>query len=123
MIENIDLDEFHEINYCNKTVRKLFTLRRCYLVCSLCCGTGKTDWISKVIKSERSYRSKKFERDPKAEILTLSRFSNKHKKEILIDVSSPVLTMAEERCEKCYGSGLNMVKSYELTKSRKIKYC
>ena len=57
-IRDINLSEFHEINYCNKTVEKSFDLGNCWLVCKKCGGTGVTDWVSNTMNKPTEMKFK-----------------------------------------------------------------
>lgn len=117
VIKDLSLDEFHEINYCNKTVKKYFTIYRCHLQCNRCNGSGTTDWISKVVKEKPLLDIKPFDRDPKGRILALQ-LPN-----CVIYASSPKLISSLEICSDCYGSGLNHVKQYKIIDEFFIENC
>jgi len=120
-IEDMDEEELHEINYCNKIVHKVFYLTNHFLFCASCGGAGKIDWINKITKREYKY-SCPFYRDPKGYVITLSSERSSNKGEV-IEVSNPKLVKGEEICPDCYGSGLNFVRNYHFLKKRIIEYC
>jgi len=112
-IYDITLDEFHEINYCNKTVYKPYSILGCRLVCNKCYGTGKTDWVKKIMTSQPKFLNPKFDRNPKEDILMLEiPFHNEY-----LYTSLPKLESTQEFCPKCHGSGLNHVRNYKVITS------
>ncbi len=119
LVEDITLSELHEINYCNKTVSKLFLLTGIHLPCAVCNGKGKVDWISKIIQKPQLMINKKFDRNNNGYIFTLTKSDQVG----TVYVSTPKLMRGEDLCDLCCGSGLNFVKDFKVFKKTIINYC
>lgn len=105
------------------------------LPCPRCGGDGKTDWVEKVMKKDKNIVPAPHKRDPYARILKflVPISKNPHVKQepqhdhpffvlgYILDyldkgithqfvyTTIPHLTMSEELCPTCYGSGLRMI--------------
>lgn len=115
LVEDVTLTEFHEINYCNKTVTKLFQLNRLHLPCILCNGKGKIDWVAKIIRTSKPMPlNKSFDRNTEGPILILTRSDINQPG--IVYVSTPKIISGEEICSFCHGSGLNFVNNFKVYK-------
>jgi ferredoxin len=120
LIKDITQEEFHEINYCNKTVEKSFELGQCWLVCKRCDGSGLTDWITKTMEKPRRINfNLKYDRNNKGEIIKLQ--LPKHP--LVLYISTPKKTSSEEYCIHCHGCGLNRVNQFKILDRICIENC
>jgi len=95
---NLTMDDFHEINYCNKTVKMPFSYLQENLICDICHGKGTLDWIDNITKYVKYTEGMEFSylRNPKGPI----------RKKLGYYFSTPHLKKGQYLCSACYGSGL-----------------
>jgi len=129
LIRNMNIEEFHEINYCSKTIFASYDFTVYVSVCHNCFGSGKSDWVSSIMKKPRKFNiicegtkiSNEFQRNPKGEILETVSIIYPHE---TIYVSSPMKTKYEEVCKYCYGSGSLLIGSkVNVVKKFILDYC
>ena len=99
-ISDLTLKEFHHINDNDKTVKKKFDYVHEKLICQICHGTGKLDWIDNATKnvSYQPYTYKNYVRNPETPVRLLDDYY----------VSSPILEEGQKLCKTCCGTGLHM---------------
>lgn len=120
LISDIAFDEVHEINYCNKTVRKSKgSIAGCWLPCKKCAGSGLTDWIAKTMRKPSTLEVLDFDRDSEAEICHLKMYNHYPS----LYISKPKKLSTQEFCSVCHGSGLNLVKNLYIIDRFKIENC
>lgn len=121
LIKNLSLDELNEINYCNITVHKnVEDTIGAWLPCRRCKSSGLTDWVSKTMANDSVLMNMDlYDRDPNGYIfsLTMPNFERS------ILSSTPKKVSSQEFCPQCKGSGLNILKNFEIIKRFKIENC
>lgn len=119
-ISDVTVDEVHEINYCNKTVKKPNGLIvGSWLPCRHCAGSGLTDWISKTMSVPFRMERLEYDRNPKDEIINLDMLSLY----LSLYTSTPKRLSSQEFCSFCHGCGLNLVRNFNIIKRFKIENC
>jgi len=99
-ISDLTMKEFHHINDNDETVKKKFEYLHEKLVCQICHGVGKLDWIENARKHTHykfgTYTN--YVRNPETPIRLLDDYY----------VSSPILEEGQKLCKTCCGTGLHM---------------
>ncbi|MFW9872202.1 MAG: hypothetical protein ACFFG0_03795 [Candidatus Thorarchaeota archaeon] len=124
-IKGISLDEFHEINYCNKTVRKSYMQGSYWLPCQKCNGSGVLDWISNIVSLPNiSINKFNYRRNSKGKIYSLQDPNKRQEFRFRsIYISTPQKVESQEYCSFCYGCGLNRINEFKILKSLTVEFC
>lgn len=108
LIKDITLDDVNKINHENKDSKHFFNFEMAKLACPRCGGTGIIDWIDKATKTKahppRGLRQRQNHiRDKKGKVTIFHSWSGYR-----LYVSSPKMSLGDEVCYKCYGSGIKL---------------
>lgn len=131
-IVDLSIEELHEINYCNKTIKKPFMFSKIPLVCRFCQGFGFIYWIdemtgnptnpdNKTYSYTRQNEKFNFDRNPQGEIVVMSDEYMPHDKPYYN--STPYIIEGQMICKYCHGSGLHLTNNYKIQKRIYIENC
>lgn len=126
-IVDITIDEIHDINYNNLTIRKAAIHIRNSLSCNICNGMGIIDWIQNVNKvppRRPQYRQYcNYIRDKKGPIRNLYSTVGTGAYQGEIFTSTPVKPEAFYFCSSCHASGLRWLNSTVINKEFFLEKC
>jgi len=123
-IPNFTIKEFHEANYCNKTLNNEYKYIKNVLSCDQCNGDGKMDWV----ETARGGKIKPQHHHGGDDRFIRGKHTPIHK--LVYDpklapqyVSSVAIKKGEEVCRKCSGSGLLLAAAKQhITESKPLTY-
>lgn len=131
-VSDFSIEDLHEINYCNKTITKLFMFSRTSLLCGFCRGSGFRYWIDEMTGNPTDgkkgdyylfYKREKFNfnRNPKGEIVVISNRNLPYHKPCYN--STPYITEGQVICKYCCGSGLHLADNLKIQKRIYTENC